>query len=285
MTASPRTGSCDLSQDYPLWLCDVWGVVHNGVVADAKACDALARHRANGGIVILLTNAPRPRGPVARQLQGLKVTGEHYDTIVSSGDVARALLHGNRHKPVYHLGPARDLGLFKGVDLNLTGPERAEIVLCSGLINDETETPDEYQAMLGELAARGIPMICANPDKVVRKGDRLLPCAGALAELYEVFGGKVLMTGKPHAAIYQEAFKKAEQIAGRPVPKGACLAIGDGLGTDIRGAADFGLATLFVTGGIHEIEFGTSDTALFAQKAMAVAPQLKLVRTMSQLHW
>lgn len=248
-----------LAPHYDLALCDVWGVTHNGIAAFPEACDALTRFRAAGGIVILLTNAPRPRDSVQAQLDSYDVPRAAYDGIVSSGDVTRGVISERRGQSVFHLGPDRDLPMYRGLDVNFAPPESADYVVCSGLFNDEVETPDDYRALLALLRKRALFMACANPDVVVERGEQLLYCAGALADLYAGLGGEVLYAGKPHRPIYADALKMAERLRGAPLALQRVLAIGDSLRTDVKGADALGIDCLFVTAGIHASEIGGRD--------------------------
>ena len=205
MSAIPFVESfATLATGYDAVLSDVWGVIHNGVAATPEACDALMRFRAKGGTVALITNAPRPGAVVTRFLDKLNVPREAYDTIVSSGDVTRAVIAKRPGKNVFHIGPERDLGIFEGLDLRFVPLEQADYVVCTGLTDDETETPESYRALLTKVRERKLFMICGNPDLVVERGDRLVYCAGAIADLYGELGGEVLYAGKPHPPIYHE---------------------------------------------------------------------------------
>ena len=239
------------ARDYPVWLCDVWGVVHDGVRTYPGSVDALQRFRAGGGTVVLITNAPRPAETVAVQLEQFSVGPASYDLIVTSGDVTQDLIAQSGMRRVFHLGPGRDLPFFDDLEVELAEPDRADAVVCTGLLEDEDEVADDYRDMLSGFVRSGLPLYCANPDLVVRRGDALVPCAGALAELYGRLGGEVVIAGKPHAPIYRRTFDLLRDRRGEAVPKGELLVIGDGIVTDIKGAADFGLDALFVTGGIH----------------------------------
>ena len=249
-----------LVPDYDALLCDVWGVVHNGIAAFPHACDALMRARARGAIVILITNAPRQSEVVARQLEKLHVPVETYDGIVSSGDVTRAVIEARPGQSVCHIGPERDRSIFTGVDVRLAPLERADYVVCSGLDNDDMETPQDYRARLETMLARQLFMVCANPDVVVERGDRLVYCAGAIADLYATMGGEVLYAGKPYRPIYDLALAKAQAAAGRKVAASRVLAIGDSVRTDVAGAVALGVDCLFLTAGIHAEELGGRDT-------------------------
>ena len=252
-------GLSEIAPAYDAVLCDVWGVVHNGVESFPAACDALARFRERGGLAVLITNAPRPRGPILAQLEHLKVPPSAFDDIVTSGEVTRGLLAAQSGAAVYHVGPERDLSLYDGLPVRLVGEAEAELVSCTGLFDDEVEQPEDYGERLAAWAKRGLPMICANPDLVVERGRRLVPCAGALAALYEQLGGEVLVVGKPHPPIYAATLVRLDELAGRPLAKEKLLAIGDGAVTDLRGAVGAGLDVLFVTAGIHVAEFGQPD--------------------------
>lgn len=248
-----------LAPDYDVVLSDVWGVVHNGIAAWPDACEALARFRGGGGTVVLISNAPRPGHRLVAQLDGLKVPREAYDAIVSSGDVTVSEIAARPGVPVFHLGPARDHALFDGLDAPRVSAEEAKYVVCSGLFNDETETPEDYRSMLETFFAHEVPMICANPDVVVERGDRLVYCAGAIADLYVEIGGEVLYAGKPHPPIYGRALRAAAEKRGSTAPLSRVLAIGDSVRTDLAGATALGVDCLFVTSGIHAEELGGRD--------------------------
>jgi len=241
----------DLARNYDGILCDIWGVVHNGVRAWPDACEALFRFREQGGHVVLITNAPRPAAPIREMLDRLKVPHHCYDAIVSSGDLTRSMLAERAHLKAYHLGPDRDRGVFEGLDMRIVDAAEAELVVNTGLFDDNTETPEDYADMLAAFRARDVEMICANPDVIVERGDELLYCAGALADAYEDLGGTVLWAGKPHPPIYDEALARLETAAGRKVERSRVIAIGDSLRTDLAGAKRSGLDAVFVASGIH----------------------------------
>lgn len=247
-----------LAADYDVILSDVWGVVHNGVVAFPHACDALMRARAQGVTVIFITNAPRPSPVIARQLEKLHVPRETYDAIVSSGDVTRGVIATRPGQSLFHLGPERDRSIFTdmGMSVRFAPLESADYVVCSGLDDDDLNTPEDYRAQLETMLARKLFMVCGNPDMVVERGDRLVYCAGSVADLYATMGGEVLYAGKPFKPIYQMALAKAEEASGRKIPLNRVLAIGDSTRTDLRGAHSVGLDFLFITSGIHAEELG-----------------------------
>jgi len=249
-----------LADRYDVALSDVWGVVHNGVAATPEACDALARFRANGGTVVLITNAPRPGAVVARiTLDRFGVPHAAYDGIVSSGDVTRALIAARAGQRLFHIGPPRDLGIFEGLDAPIVTLESADYAVCSGLTDDTVETPQDYHELIERMRARALTMICANPDVVVERGHELVYCAGAIADLYAAAGGEVIYAGKPYRPIYEQALAIAQAVRGRPVEHHRVVAIGDSVRTDLKGAEAFGIDCVFVTAGIHAEELGGRD--------------------------
>ena len=262
------SGLGEISDRYDAILCDIWGVVHNGVASFAPASAALASFRRRGGAVVLITNAPRPSPPIRKQVLQLGVSPEAFDAIVTSGDVTIGLMEDQPDDRVLHIGPGRDLSLFDAIAKTSGGRrprllalQDAQYALCTGLRNDENETPDEYEPELRAMAARGMTMICANPDIVIHRGETLIHCAGALAGRYEELGGRVLYAGKPYAPIYDRALALAERVRGAAIEKSRVLAIGDGMRTDIAGAERAGLDALFVTGGIHRSVHGEAPSS------------------------
>ena len=258
----------DILGNYDVILCDVWGVVHNGVNAFLDACAALRAAREAGVAVVLITNSPRRSEGVVRQFRGIGVPEGTFDAMVTSGDVTRRLIERQGPKKIYLIGPERDWALVEGLPATSVPAEEAEIVVCTGLFDDETETPEDYRASLEALRARDLPLICANPDLVVERGTHMIYCAGALAELYRGLGGETLVAGKPHPPIYAASLAEAERLRG-PFARERVLAIGDGMPTDVRGANDQGLDLLFISGGIHAGDYpdgdgGTDETAMLA---------------------
>jgi HAD superfamily hydrolase (TIGR01459 family) len=248
-----------LAPAYGVLLCDIWGVVHNGVTAFPDACDALMRARDGGAKVAFITNAPRPSEVVARQLAALHVPRETYDAIVSSGNVTRGEIEKRPGQSLFHMGPDRDREIYSGLDVRFAPLERADYVVCSGLDDDDSETPDDYRARLELMLKRKLFMLCGNPDVVVERGDKLVYCAGSVADLYVSMGGEVLYAGKPYRPIYEMALAKAEASAGHSIPLKRVLAIGDSVRTDLAGAQAFGVDFLFVTSGIHSAELGARE--------------------------
>jgi HAD superfamily hydrolase (TIGR01459 family) len=267
---TPIDGLAELAQRYDTLFCDVWGVVHDGVAAFPAACQALARWRAEVGPVILISNAPRPEGAVATQLQGLGAPAQAWSAIVTSGDVCRQLLAERSPGPAWRIGPPKDDPLFESLGLEFADQEHAAFIACSGPFDEDNETPEDYRAAFVKAVARGLTMICANPDLVVQRGERLIYCAGALAALYRDLGGEVIEAGKPYAPIYDLARTRADG-------KRRILTIGDAVATDLAGARAQGLDTLFVAEGIHRAELATPaggvDLAALARLTGAPAPR------------
>jgi len=255
-------GLGDFAFEYDAVIADIWGIVHNGVEPFETACEALRRYRMEHGPVVLVSNAPRPSSSVVEQLDNLGVSNEIYDAIVTSGDVTSLALEQRQYTNVFHLGPERDLPLVETLQVHLCDIDEAQAVLCTGLVDDTTEVPEDYGDMFSEFEDNDLTMICANPDLVVERGDRLIYCAGALAQAYEGLGGEVIYAGKPYPEIYKLALATIEEHAGREISKSNILAIGDGLRTDIRGALNAEIPCLFVAGGIHGNELIKADGAI-----------------------
>ena len=263
-------------------LSDIWGVVHNGLAAFPEACQALHSFRQQGGTVILITNAPRPADSVQRQLRKLEVADEIYDAIVSSGDLTRHFVADHPGQKMFWIGPERDNSIYRGLDPVLAPLEQADYIVCTGLFDDETESAENYRAMLLQARERSLTLVCANPDIVVERGDRLIYCAGAVAELYLELGGEVIFYGKPHRPIYERAIALASERRGHAVELNRVLAIGDSVRTDLAGAQGFGIDCLFVTRGIHSEEFAgieqldpASVRELFGHPPRALMRELK----------
>ena len=285
------TGARDLLSAYDVLLCDVWGVVHNGRVPYAEACDALMRFRAGGGRVVLVTNAPRPNPPIREQLDALGVPREAFDDIVTSGDVTLALIAAHGNAPLHHIGPQRDMSVFEilqrqtGHAPPLVPLSEATYVVATGLYDDD-DTPDQYDEALAIMRGRDLEFISANPDLLVHVGEKMLYCSGAIAQRYEGIGGRVIQAGKPYAPIYDRALILAQALLGRDVDMQRVLAIGDAMRTDVKGACDFGVDALFVTSGVHRDELHPAtalDEAAFHKLAASVESKPKAA--MTGLRW
>jgi HAD superfamily hydrolase (TIGR01459 family) len=246
------SGLGEIAGDYDILLCDVWGVIHNGRESWPSACEALARFNREAGHVVLISNSPRPSHDVVAQLDRLGVPRDSWRAFVTSGDATRAELARRAPGPAWIIGPERDWPLYEGLGLRTaTDAHDAAFISVTGPVDDETETPEDYRQRLTEGAARDLELICANPDRVVQRGDRLIYCGGSLADLYESLGGRVTMAGKPYGPIYDLALKEGEGLLGRPVDRSRVLCIGDGVVTDVLGANRQALDCLFIAQGIH----------------------------------
>jgi HAD superfamily hydrolase (TIGR01459 family) len=260
----------DVSARYEAVFCDLWGCLHNGVTAFPNAVAALRTYRSQGGTVLLLTNSPRPKSSVVKQLDAIGVPHDCYDEVVSSGDAAQyALVTGAVGRRVFHIGAPKDQVFFTDFaeDVAMIAANdppivqvplaEAEGIVCTGLFDDQTETPDDYAAQLLLAKTRSLPMLCANPDIVVDMGHKRVFCAGAIAAAYEEKGGTALYFGKPHPPIYDLARRRLTALMARDdVP---VLCIGDGIATDVQGGQSEGLDTLFITGGLAADQFGADS--------------------------
>jgi len=248
-----------LAPGYDAVLSDVWGVIHNGLAAFPAASEALTNFRQKGGAVVLISNAPRPGNQVIQMLDKMGVPHSAYDGIVTSGDVTRDMVSQRAGQPFFLIGPERDHSIFEGLDAPFSTIGDATYVICTGLFDDEVETPEDYREMLAQLRARNLFMVCANPDIVVERGDKLIYCAGALADAYAALGGEVYYAGKPYRPLYDLALAEAARARGHAPALDRVLAIGDSVRTDLKGAHDLGVDCLFVTAGIHAEELGHRD--------------------------
>ena len=260
-----------VAADYDVLLCDVWGVIHNGRESWPEACEALTRFNAQGGHVVLISNSPRPASDVIAQLDALGVPRDSWRAFVTSGDATRVELSKRAPGPAWIIGPERDDTLYEGLGLDRAqGAIDAAFLSVTGMIDDETETPEDYRTSLSEAAARDLELICANPDRIVQRGDNIIYCGGALADLYESLGGRVTMAGKPYGPIYALALAEAEQLLGRPVDRSRVLCIGDGVVTDVLGANRQALDCMFIAQGIHGAAAQGPDGSLDPTRAAAL---------------
>jgi HAD superfamily hydrolase (TIGR01459 family) len=257
-------GFGEIAGDYDAAICDVWGVLHNGVQAFFPAADAMRRFRQERGPVVLLSNAPRLADGVEALFDRLHIPHDFYDGIITSGVAARVDLElrtqGDQPLRLFYLGPPRDNPIFHGLNIVFASPEDADVIFCTGLFDDDNEGPEDYRGMLERFKARGLPFLCANPDIVVQRGDKLIYCAGAIARLYEALGGAVVYYGKPYPAVFERAIAQARTVG----PAARPLVIGDGIETDIAGACRLKLDALFIAGGIHAAELRKHPEAIVA---------------------
>jgi HAD superfamily hydrolase (TIGR01459 family) len=266
----------ELLARYQVIFCDIWGVVHNGETAYIEGCAALKRFRDGGGTVVLVSNAPRAPKTVARILSEKHVPEDCWDAIVSSGGIALAHAAERGFTRVHHIGPDRDLDVFDNAGIERVSLADAEAIFCTGLVHDRRESGESYREILRAPVARGLPFICSNPDLVVDVGDTLLPCAGAIAIVYEDLGGEVYWAGKPHSTAYEAAMQHSWKLRSGAIAESDVLAIGDAVRTDIAGAKAFGLDALFVAQGIHRAEIardGAIDAVALSTLFGGDAPQ------------
>jgi len=255
----------EVSDRYKALFVDLWGCVHDGVRALPDAVAALQAYRAGGGIVVLVTNSPKPRAGVREQLALFGVPEDAWDTIASSGDSARAAMYrGAVGEKVWFMGEEeRDAGFFepltvieKPVSITRVPLEQAEGIVCCGPF-DPMADPDVNRPQFLYAKQKGLKLLCANPDMVVDRGGVREWCAGALARLYTEMGGESLYFGKPHPPIYDLARLRLAEVS-RDVPDQSILAIGDGVHTDIAGALGEDIDSLFITGGLAAKETKTT---------------------------
>ncbi len=255
----------DIAADYDAFILDLWGVLHDGQKPYPGVVDCLMAMKQAGKKRVILSNAPRRIEPVIARITEIGIPPDAYDGIMTSGqDTWEHLLlrgrpaaipfYAQMGKRCLFIGPDRDLGLLeKVVHERVEDPRAADFCLCTGIV-ERDDMLDVYEPNLKVLAKRGTPMVCANPDLVVRNGDRMELCAGSLAAFFEELGGTVLYHGKPYPEIYDHVFA----LLGNPDPQ-RTLAIGDSLRTDMGGAQTIGIDALLITDGIHAEEFGVTD--------------------------
>ncbi len=278
-------GLSALAGRYPAILSDVWGVVHNGVEPHWGAVEALMAFRKQGGRVVLITNAPRPGDAIVEQIDTIGVPRDAFDALVSSGDATRALMENWKGRTIARVGPPSDDILFEGLDLTLGGDEEASAIVVTDLDTDD-DTPADYRDRMQVWLKRNLPLVCANPDKVVEAGDRLVYCGGALADAYEDIGGRVMMAGKPYNPIYEQAKALLDEAGGRDFTHDQILAIGDSVRTDAIGAAHFGIDLLFITGSIHAEELDAFNDPPPSRVADFVSvSRANMVGYMPRLSW
>ncbi len=275
------SGVAKFSENRKAWFCDVWGVLHDGLSAFAPAVEACRIFRKRGGEVILISNSPRPSTPVLDHMASLGVPPDCFDALVTSGDVTRTFIQAYLGEPLFHLGPERDGPLFEGLTVKFAPPAEAQVIVCTGFFHEEWEVPEDYDGLLTAFAARGVPMICANPDLYVERGSRLLPCSGLLAERYAALGQTVIQAGKPYPPIYEAAMRELS----RPLPENQILAIGDGISTDIKGASAQGIDSIYIASRVHmgDAQHGGADRELF-DRLFAGRP-FRPAAAMYQLRW
>ena len=243
----------DIEGNYDALICDVWGVIHNGRELFEGVNDCLVNFRSKQKPVVLLSNAPRPSKYIERMLNQLGLDRKSYNEIVTSGDLTMSVLNESHYgSKCYHIGPDRDLNIFDGVNVSRVSFEEADFLFVTGLFDDETEDENSYSSILDESKKRNLKLVCANPDIVVQRGEKLIPCAGAISKKYKEIGGKVVNIGKPFSPIFDKAVNLIKGINENQNPR--IVVIGDGLETDIKGANILKMDSLLVLGGLFASE-------------------------------
>ena len=243
----------DIEDNYDALICDVWGVIHNGRELFEGINDCLVNFRSKQKPVVLLSNAPRPSKNIERMLNQLGLDRKSYNEIVTSGDLTMSVLNESHYgSKCYHIGPDRDLNIFDGVNVSRVSLEEADFLFVTGLFDDETEDENSYSSILDESKKRNLKLVCANPDIVVQRGEKLIPCAGAISKKYKEIGGKVVNIGKPFSPIFDKAVNLIKGINENQNPR--TIVIGDGLETDIKGANILKMDSLLVLGGLFASE-------------------------------
>jgi HAD superfamily hydrolase (TIGR01459 family) len=238
----------EIYKNYDTYVIDLWGVIHNGVELNLKAIEAVKNLIQRKKKVVFLSNAPRPSLEVKKFLKELKMEDQFLKNIMTSGEAAMLALQKESYgKFFYHLGPERDSSVFFRIKENKTTLEKCNFILCTGLFNDREENLDYYKNLLKNHTTK--KLICTNPDLTVHRGDVEEYCAGTVAKIFENLGGETVYFGKPYKEIYQMCFNKKEKT----------IAIGDNLNTDIKGANDMKIDSIFISNGVHRSEFKQED--------------------------
>lgn len=259
-------GISEISDKFDVYFIDLWGVIHNGAQCYPEALKVLEKLKEQNKKIVLISNAPRPAAVVKVFLETIGLKSSGYDFLVTSGDITREYISLNSSKKnFYHLGPTRDIDLFKDLNVTLTSKEECEEIICTGLVSDEEEKLQDYKILLDFFLNKKIPLICANPDEVVARGEKIVFCAGALANQYKQEGGMVRYFGKPYSEIYSFALKKIRAHKDFKDKKEInTLVIGDNIKTDIKGANLSNLDSVLILNGIYK-DFFRDGTVNFDQ--------------------
>ena len=237
---------------YDLYFVDLWGVIHNGIKLFSNAIEVLNNLKINNKKVILISNAPRTHETVKKFLKNLDFDLKLIDSLVTSGDVTKKYIQDNQDKKFCHLGPPKDNDLFQGVANLVDQKDEFDEIICTGLIDGIGQNISDYQRLFENWISNKKIFICANPDEVVSRGDKIEFCAGALAKYYKKMGGEVKYFGKPYEAIYDFAYNQAQSHFDIVINKNKILAVGDNLKTDINGAQNFGIHSILILNGIYK---------------------------------
>ncbi len=229
---------------YDTFVIDLWGVMHNGISLHDKAIEAVDKLLKESKKIVFLSNAPRPSEKVREFLKKLKMEEKYLKNIITSGEAAMHAINENRFgKLFYHLGPSRDESIFYKIKDNKTKLENSDFILCTGLLDEHEDDLNFYKSFLKNSISK--KLICTNPDLTVHRGQQEEYCAGSIAQVFESLGGKVVYFGKPYKEIYSLCFNNKEKV----------LAIGDNLRTDIKGANNLNIDSIFISNGVHRYEF------------------------------
>jgi len=237
---------------YDLYFVDLWGVIHNGIKLFSNAIEVLKNLKIHNKKVILISNAPRTHETVKKFLKNLNFDLKLIDSLVTSGDVTKKYIQDNQDKKFCHLGPPKDNDLFQGIANLVDQKDVFDEIICTGLIDEIGQNISDYQRLFENWIGNKKIFICANPDEVVSRGDKIEFCAGALAKYYKKLGGKVKYFGKPYEAIYDFAYKQSQSQFDIVINKNKILAVGDNLKTDINGAQNFGIHSILILNGIYK---------------------------------
>ncbi len=235
----------EVYKKYDTFVIDLWGVMHNGVILNLKAVEAVDQLKNNSKKVVFLSNAPRPSSKVINFLLKMNLDKKHLSNVMTSGEAAMQSINQNKFgKTFFHLGPPRDTSLFEKQKDNKTEIEKCDYILCTGLFDDHEDDLNYYRKILKKQISK--KLVCTNPDLTVHRGNVEELCAGSVAKVFEELGGEVIYYGKPHKEIYSSCFDRNEKV----------LAIGDNLRTDIKGANNLNIDSIFITEGVHRQEIG-----------------------------
>ena len=233
----------EIFKSYDTFVIDLWGVMHNGVILNSNAVEAVDQLKNNSKKIVFLSNAPRPSSKVINFLLKMNLNKKYLSNVMTSGEAAMHAINQNKFgKTFFHLGPPRDTSLFEKQKDNNTQIDKCDFILCTGLFDDYEDDLNYYKKFLEKHISK--KMVCTNPDLTVHRGNIEELCAGSVAKVFEELGGDVIYYGKPHKAIYNKCFNKNDKV----------LAIGDNLRTDIKGANNLDIDSIFITEGVHRQE-------------------------------
>ena len=259
-----------IKDQYDTFIIDLWGVMHNGIKLNIGAIEAVDKLILNKKKVVFLSNAPRPVDDVIKFLKKLNMQEKYLHNIVTSGQAAMLALQNNIYgKSYYHLGPEKDNSLFSKIETNKAELDKSEFIVCTGLFEDKMNDLDFYKNILSNQTSK--KLICTNPDLIVERGKEQEYCAGMIAKIFEELGGEVIYFGKPHKEIYQMCFTKNEKA----------IAVGDNLRTDIKGANNMNIDSIFIGSGVHSAEFKNEKELYSLEKKY----KIKLNYFQDYFHW